>query len=84
MARETKARFSNRQTIDALTAAYPPNFLNEIEFAFDGAAAESWHLPATELSAMRVALGTTGDADPGPSCANRKAADAVAALLTRD
>jgi hypothetical protein len=28
VARETKARFTNRQTIDALAAAYPPQFLS--------------------------------------------------------
>jgi hypothetical protein len=87
VARETKARFSNRQTIDALTAAYPPNFLNEIEFAFDGAAAESWHLPQNELNDMQVALGaldTDGKLDEQASCANTKAADALAYLLGLD
>jgi Patatin-like phospholipase len=87
VARETKARFSNRQTIDALTAAYPPNFLNEIEFAFDGAAAESWHLPQHELNDMEVALGaltTNGKPDEPASCANAKAADAMSNLLARD
>jgi hypothetical protein len=87
VARETKARFSNRQTIDALTAAYPANFLNEIEFAFDGAAAESWHLPQHELNDMRVALGaldTGGNPDTHASCANKKAAEQLSTLLAHD
>ena len=87
VARETKARFSNRQLIDALTAAYRPNFLSEIEFAFDGAAAQSWHLPQNELNDMQVALGapdTDGKPDEQAACANKKAADDLANLLVSD
>jgi hypothetical protein len=55
--------------------------------AFDGAAAQSWHLPGTELNDMEVALGapdTDGKPDFEASCANQKAIDAVANLLARD
>jgi hypothetical protein len=85
VARDTKARFSNRQTIDALALAYPPHFLSEVEFSFDGEAAESWHLPENELDDMRIALGGKdegGQVDTHASCANAKAFDALTALLS--
>jgi hypothetical protein len=86
VARDTKARFSNRQTIDALALAYPPGFLNEVEFAFDGFAAESWHLPENELRAMRLALGEKnwdGKIDTPSSCANLDALNVLETLLSQ-
>lgn len=86
VARETKARFANRQTIDALKLAYRPNFLSEIEFAFDEFASESWHLPENEYNDMRLALGgkdLDGEIDVRAACANKHAKDAIETLLSQ-
>ncbi len=69
IARDTRARFSNRQTIDGLKATFQnvchtdeckDGFLQEIELAYDGDASESWHMPTHALCGMRLALGRPG------------------------
>lgn len=86
VARDTRARFSNRQTIDGLKATFQgichddsckSDFLQEVELAFDGDASESWHLPTRELCNMQLALGGPAAISVLPECedyAARKAA----------
>ncbi len=77
VARDTRARFSNRQTVDGLKASFDKacidgrcneGFIQEVELAYNGEASESWHLPTRELCNMRLALSQQDNLDDNDEC----------------